>query len=280
MSDYEALKIFARQPVSNAMVDVLVATTSSVIQIRPAAKTYQQMGPVLVAPAPQSVPLKKFIRRLIEYSNVQTPTLMTSLVYLNRLRNILPGNAVGMETTRHRIFLASLILSAKSLNDSSPLNKHWTKYTDGLLLNTDVNLAERELINLLNWNLTVSTLELVLVLQPFLLDIKLHLHKKHLAESVAKADYYRLSSYPANSASNSSIASYNSKASSYTINSVLSLKSLACSLHSLASATPRLALREKPLGALNASRCTDFDGTKQYGSSLHVPKPSSAHRYI
>lgn len=33
-----------------------------------------------------------------------------------------------MSCTRHRVFLAALIVAAKYLNDSSPKNKHWTRY--------------------------------------------------------------------------------------------------------------------------------------------------------
>jgi G1/S-specific cyclin PLC1 len=33
-----------------------------------------------------------------------------------------------MHCTRHRVFLAALIVAAKYLNDSSPKNKYWNKY--------------------------------------------------------------------------------------------------------------------------------------------------------
>lgn len=185
MYDTEALKIFAREPVSKEMVAFLVSTTNSVIQVKTA--------PLAGAVRAVCVPLTTFIENLISYSNVQTPTLMASLIYLNKLRNLLPANAVGMETTRHRIFLAALILSAKSLNDLSPLNKHWTKYTDGLLLLQEVNMAERELIGLLKWNISVKREDLVIVLQPFLAAIETELAAKRDHEALQMTDCYRLS---------------------------------------------------------------------------------------
>lgn len=233
MSDYEALKIFSRQPVNREMVEFLAATTCSVIQVKPVASQKHLRGLVVVTPVTkEAVPLTTFIYKLIEYSNVQTPTLMAALVYLNRLRKALPGNAVGIETTRHRIFLASLILSAKSLNDSSPLNKHWTKYTDGLLTNQDVNSAERELIGILKWNLTVDQDELVAALQPFLSKIKKQLQKKHELESNSKSEYYRMSSFYS---SNSLASTRSSSKSSIFSASNYSLKSAASSSQNLAA---------------------------------------------
>ncbi|GEQ72257.1 hypothetical protein JCM33374_g5944 [Metschnikowia sp. JCM 33374] len=271
MSDFDALHIFARKPVSTAMVEILAATTSSVIQVKPTKKTYNAVGNLLVAPTQENVTLQKFIGRLISYSNVQTPTLMTSLVYLNRLRNILPGNAVGMETTRHRIFLASLILSAKTLNDSSPLNKHWTKYTDGLLTNQEVNSAERELISLLKWDLRVSEAELVVVLQPFLAEIKNELRAKQLAENNAKSEYYRLSTAYSNSTN--SLASYDSYRSGMSsAPSALSLRKSANSQYSLAESLNRIPLREKSSMSLNSRGLTPAEGKHSFGQTLTVPK--------
>lgn len=206
--DREALKIFTRQPVNNDMVNYLVSTTNSIIQIKH-KPNYETYNGCKVSPYKTS--LLKFIKNLIKYSNVQTPTLMATLIYLNKLRNLLPANAIGMETTRHRIFLASLIISAKNLNDSSPLNKHWTKYTDGLLTIEEVNMAERELISLLKWNVNITEEDLVIALQPFLLPIKSKLAKKLSLENSQKVNYYRQSAaYNTYGASNSSISSYNS----------------------------------------------------------------------
>lgn len=182
MSDREALRLFLLQPVSRDMVDFLAATTALVIQIRQQKHDTQR-----------PVPLTHFILRLVEHSNVQTPTLMALLVFLNRLRNVLPGNAVGMETTRHRIFLASLILAAKALNDLSPMNKHWTRYTDGLMCNAEVNSAERELIALLQWDVAVKENELITVLQPFLSGIVRDLRRSDQVSMARNA--YRLSGF-------------------------------------------------------------------------------------
>lgn len=158
-------------------------------------KTFQQQ---------QRLPsLRTFITRLVRYTNVYTPTLLTAVCYLNKLRRILPQDAKGLPSTIHRLFLACLILSAKFHNDSSPLNKHWAKYTDGLFTCEDINLMERQLLNLLNWDLRVSEDDLILDLQYLLEPIRDHIMQAELQ--------LKKRSSPTRYASSSSSSPYTSK---------------------------------------------------------------------
>ncbi|KAG7880290.1 hypothetical protein KL905_002959 [Ogataea polymorpha] len=191
MSDVQALYHFLRRPVSPDMIQCLVNTTNSVI----AVPDYSRSS----LPSPPASPLEKpvpslycFIEALIDHSHVQTPTLMSSLVYLIRLREILPPNSTGMETTRHRIFLGCLILAAKNLNDSSPLNKHWCKYTNGLLSLRDVNTLEMELIGYLGWdNIRIRQSDLISTFSPFLEPIKSKLRRQSEAKIAKHRDLTR-----------------------------------------------------------------------------------------
>lgn len=188
-----ALDQFIMMPVSPAMVSYLAEKASAVIRCdAQRSQTNKHLPPTppstpprdadSASPLQQSLPpLKTFIQSLVDRSHVQVPTLMSSLVYLARLQQKLPPVAKGMRCTVHRIFLAALILAAKNLNDSSPKNKHWARYSSvrgyegfGFTL-TEVNLMEKQLLFLLDWDLNIRENDLFTHFEPFLAPIRLHL---------------------------------------------------------------------------------------------------------
>lgn len=116
--------------------------------------------------------LLKFLNKLIQSLNLNNGILMSTIVYLNRLKTKLPQNCKGLPSTRHRILLSCLILSIKFNNDFSLKNYDWLKLTNKLFNLKDINLMERQLLYLLNWNLFINEIELFNAFNRFLNPIK------------------------------------------------------------------------------------------------------------
>jgi len=120
---------------------------------------------------------------------------MSSLVYLRRLKSRLQPMAKGLRCTTHRIFLAALILSAKYLNDCSPKNKHWanysvcstTAYTFGFS-RTEVNLMEKQLLFLLDWDLRITEDDLYRELDVFLAPIRADISDRHVRRMLRRQE--------------------------------------------------------------------------------------------
>ncbi|KAK3941453.1 cyclin-U4-1 [Diplogelasinospora grovesii] len=200
-----ALEQFIYLPVSDEMITYLADAAANVIQCDPnmmpvpagQANQHSAAGAAMTSEGALP-PLDVFIHKLVKSSNVQVPTLMSTLVYLHRLKARLQPMAKGLRCTTHRIFLAALILAAKYLNDSSPKNKHWANYS---VINddeyefgfnrTEVNLMEKQLLYLLEWDLRITQDDLYRELDHFLAPIRYEIEVRHAHRMRKQAEKQR-----------------------------------------------------------------------------------------
>ncbi|KAH8710244.1 hypothetical protein GQ44DRAFT_752485 [Phaeosphaeriaceae sp. PMI808] len=160
-------------PVSLDMISYLA---HEVTQVVPNISPFSSRGALQIdkTAIPQ---IHYFIWFVVERSRAPVPTLVTSLVYLSRLRLTLPPDANGIPSTAHRIFLAALILAAKTVNDISPSNKEWARYSAVPGYNAfgfsiaEVNLMESQFLQQLDWHVRVNPEDLYDQIYPLFSDI-------------------------------------------------------------------------------------------------------------
>ncbi|KAJ3203742.1 hypothetical protein HK099_001385 [Clydaea vesicula] len=103
-------------------------------------------------------PLESFVTELIKATNVNFSMLQLSLIYISKLhdfqseeRKLLKQHP--MFSCRRRMFLASLLISVKILQEKAPKNNCWAK-TCGIPLK-EINESERLVLQVLDFKLFV-----------------------------------------------------------------------------------------------------------------------------
>ncbi|CAO3655052.1 unnamed protein product [Mucor hiemalis] len=145
-----------------AYVDALVDANALVIE------SIWQIPPETPTPPTAVVPLRTFIQEVLKRSRTTYSTLQTALFYLFRSRPEIKIHLSRMQQTRQhynqwedayvscgrRMFLASLVVASKFVQDKTYRNSAWAKIA-GLPVN-EINAAERIFLNIINYRLYIS----------------------------------------------------------------------------------------------------------------------------
>jgi len=97
---------------------------------------------------------RKFIQSMIQSTNLSLPSLLLALYYIYKLKNNLPKTLSKNIGSEYRLFIVSLILSNKFLDDHTFTTKTWSELS-GLSI-IELNIMEREFLIGLDYKMFVS----------------------------------------------------------------------------------------------------------------------------
>ncbi|KAH8743336.1 hypothetical protein F5883DRAFT_384368, partial [Diaporthe sp. PMI_573] len=175
-----ALHEFFTQPVSQTMVSYAASAVYGLTQENSIKMVTRQTSSEGVSAEDLKLPyLEDFIGQLLNSSNTTVRTLMSTLVYLNRLTSYIHPIEHDLHSSIYGIILASLVVATKWMNDITFTNKEWADFSiipcQGYVFRfspVSVNRAETNLLILLDWNVCVTNDDLSRVIEPFLSPLK------------------------------------------------------------------------------------------------------------
>jgi hypothetical protein len=102
----------------------------------------------------------QFVSAVIERAETTISDILVALVYIERSRPYL--SVQTEEWALHRVFLGALIVASKYTNDSTLKNIHWAMIS-GTFGKRDIGRIEREFIEVLDWDFSVTEADLLVV---------------------------------------------------------------------------------------------------------------------
>jgi hypothetical protein len=100
----------------------------------------------------------EFVSNVVYRSEIKLPVLLATLVYIQRAT---PHLCIRTEDwANERVFLGAIVCAAKYTNDCTLKNVHWA-ICSGVFGRRDVGRMEREFIDVLDWDLSISESEIL-----------------------------------------------------------------------------------------------------------------------
>ncbi|KAG2106719.1 uncharacterized protein F5147DRAFT_699611 [Suillus discolor] len=144
----ELLEIKLSRPVIEYVVDCVVDTVNYAMG-RPSSSHRGRS----VSRRPEHTKFTTFVTNVLTRAEVTLPTLLVSLVYINRAK---PHLQIALEEWAcERVFLGAIMIASKFSNDSTLKNVHWALCT-GVFGKRDVGRIEREFLDVLDFDLSIT----------------------------------------------------------------------------------------------------------------------------
>lgn len=135
-------------------------------------------------------PFTSFVTKVLTRAEVSIPTLLVTLVYINRAK---PHLQIALEEWAcERVFLGALVIANKYLNDSTLKNVQWA-FCTGVFGKRDIGRIEREFLQVLDFELSISEDDILShhdSLSVIALPISRHRHQRHLARATTTQPLY------------------------------------------------------------------------------------------
>ncbi|KAK9761554.1 hypothetical protein K7432_013470 [Basidiobolus ranarum] len=130
-----------------------------------------------------------FCCRVLSSTQVPIPVVLLALIYIQRFKGSSPSTK-GADSSEGRLFVVSLMLANKYLDDNAYTNRTWSEVT-GIPLQ-EINIMEKEFLTVLSFNLNVTNREL----KGWSKSLKDHLnYQGALLRSAASTEGSAISSY-------------------------------------------------------------------------------------
>lgn len=107
--------------------------------------------------APPGISVEAYLRRLAKYTTLDKPCMLIILIYIDRVCERMDGFTI-CSLTVHRFLCASVVCANKALCDSFSTNTHYAR-VGGISL-VEMNLLEKEFLNVIDWRLMVRVRDL------------------------------------------------------------------------------------------------------------------------
>ncbi|KAF9779618.1 hypothetical protein BJ322DRAFT_994334, partial [Thelephora terrestris] len=144
----QILQLLSRK-VDRDFIEYLVRTTIETVEYALGRPTLHLFS----FPSTIPRPLLQLALDVIRKSRIDTPVILVALVYLERARS--QFKISDQRWACERILIGALVLAAKYVSDYTIKNARWARWS-GVFSKEDIGRMERELLDILDWNLSLA----------------------------------------------------------------------------------------------------------------------------